>query len=469
MAHEHGMMYGDETGTQASIGVQHIPFHYQRKALIDPAREKHFSQLASTINMPKHYGKKIKRDRILPVLDDRNINDQGIDATANHDEFEVTIIIKNPDNMVWYAVGQGKTGQALSNAKKVAYDVLKNLEVKKATTDYDTSKTALEGDGWSFTEIEERPNYGNMMGSSKDIGTFTAKLPLIPESGGNVNRIGFKKETVEATMANFGYFFEWTEDSFNFDNMPDLYQHLTNEAVKAANEITEGQLQINLLNAANIVMYGGDASSLAEVTGEQGATPSVLTYDILKKMSRELTNKRTPFNTTIITGSRIVDSKLIGRARYAYIGSDLQPTLEKMKNYHNEPAFKPAYKYASGTTLAYGEIGAVDEFRFILVPEMKHWEGKGAEVTNNDGYMESNGKYNVYPVLIVGDDSFNTIGFETDGVKGKFKILVKKPGLETASDRDPFGKKGFWSIQWWYGFMATRPERIGLIKVVAER
>ena len=195
----------------------------------------------------------------------------------------------------------------------------------------------------------------------------------------------------------------------------------------------------------------------------------MLTYDLLKRVSRALTEKRCPFNTTIITGSRIVDSKLINRARYAYIGHELTVSIEKMKNFHGEPAFIPAFQYASNSTLARGEYGSVDEFRFILVPEMKHWAGKGADVTNNDGYLETNGKYDVFPVLIVGDDSYNTIGFESDGVHGKFEILVKKPGLETATNLDPYGKKGFWSIQWWYGFMAYRPERIALMKVVAER
>lgn len=469
MAHVQGMTYGDSTGTQSSIGAQVMPYYYERNAIVETAKERVFSQTANTKFMPKHKGKTIIREKIIPVLNDENINDQGIDATANHDEFEVTIIMTNPDGMKYYVVGQGKTGQALTAAKKAAFDKLKNLKVKEATTDYDTSKTALEGLNWTFEETDERSNFGNMMGSSKDIGVFEGKTPLLPETGGMVNRIGFTKKSFKASIQNYGFYFEYTRDAFNFENIEELYKLCSVEAIKAANEITEGQLQINLLNAAGIVAYGGDATSLKEVTGEQGATPSVLTYDLLKRVSRALTEKRCPFDTTIITGSRIVDSKLINRARYAYIGHELTTSIEKMKNFHGEPAFIPAFQYSSNSTLARGEYGSVDEFRFILVPEMKHWAGKGADVTNNDGYLETNGKYDVFPVLIVGDDSYNTIGFESDGVHGKFEILVKKPGLETATNLDPYGKKGFWSIQWWYGFMAYRPERIALMKVVAER
>ena len=65
--------------------------------------------------------------------------------------------------------------------------------------------------------------------------------------------------------------------------------------------------------------------------------------------------------------------------------------------------------------------------------------------------------------------SFTTIGFQTDGDNTKFKILHKAPGSAMASRNDPYGKIGFYSIQWWYGTMILRPEWIALVKVVAER
>ena len=83
--------------------------------------------------------------------------------------------------------------------------------------------------------------------------------------------------------------------------------------------------------------------------------------------------------------------------------------------------------------------------------------------------MEANGKYNVYPLLVVGSDSFTTIGFQTDGDNTKFKILHKKPGSNTADRHDPYGKIGFYSIQWWYGTLILRPEWIACVKVVAKR
>ena len=96
-----------------------------------------------------------------------------------------------------------------------------------------------------------------------------------------------------------------------------------------------------------------------------------------------------------------------------------------------------------------------------------HWAGAGATVTNNDGYHESGGRYNVYPMLTVGDASFTTIGFQTNGKTVKFVIKHAKPGSPESFANDPYGETGFMSIKWYYGFLALRPERIGIIKTVA--
>lgn len=470
MAHQVGMIYGDSTGTQSSIGKQLIPFKVIRPALIEDEKERYFTQMADTEFMPKHNGKKIVRERYYPILDARNVNDQGIDASGNSTNKKVLIVITNPDGMKWYAEGIGDSDEnALKAAKKAVINILRNLNITTQTavdTNYDAAKG--EAAGWNFNELNAVFYGGNLWGSSKDIGTFTSKLPYISEAGGSVNRIGFQRDSFEAEIHNFGFFRQYTRDSVDFDNDPDLEKHITREAIRAAREIIEGLVQVDLINAAQVVYYGGEAISNETVTGEDGQTPSILTYDLIHKVNNTLTSNRCPFDTTIIKGSRLIDTKTISKARYAYISSDLEKTLFKMKDYHNEKAFVPVRQYADAGNIAAGEIGAIENVRFISVPEMKKWEGKGATVTTNGGYRETDGKYDIYPVLFVGSKSFNTIGYQTDGTSSKFEIINKKP-RETASLDDPYGHQGFWSIQWWYGFMAVRPEWIAVVKVVAEK
>ena len=154
-----------------------------------------------------------------------------------------------------------------------------------------------------------------------------------------------------------------------------------------------------------------------------------------------------------------------------YVGSELVPQLKQLTDFFDDKAFIEIQHYADAGNLLNGEVGSIDKFRIIQVPEMLHWAGLGAAVTNNPGFRSSMvggvEHYDIYPMLCVGEDSFATIGFQTDGKSVKFNVITKMPGNATADRNDPFGETGFSSIKWYYGMLVKRPERIGLIKTVA--
>lgn len=401
------IQWGD--GSDSSVGEQFRTDYYHKKALIEAAKESYFSPLADVTAMPKHYGKKIKKYHFMPMLDDRNLNDQGIDAAG---------VLSG---------GQGGAG--------------------------------------------DNPD-GNLYGSSKDIGTINAKLPTLSETGGRVNRVGFSRIAIEAELQKLGFFTEFTKDSLDFDTQAELYEHISRELIMGANEITEDVLQIDLLGGAGVIRFGGAATQDSEVTGE--GTVSLIDYEDLQRMSIDLDNNRTPKKTKIIAGSRMVDTRTIGAGRVLYIGSELIPSVTKMVDSFGNSAFVPVEQYAhagdykKGADMINGEIGKVGDFRLVVVPEMAHWAGVGAAVTANEGYRETGGNYDVYPMLCIGDGSFTTVGFQTDGQSTKFKIFTKMPGEAVAHHNDPYGETGFSSIKWFYATLFLRPERIALAKTVAE-
>lgn len=385
---------GQKSSIDGTGSDQMNSFFWLRKSLIEARKEQYFMPLASVTNMPKHYGKDIKVHEYVPLLDDRNVNDQGLDAAG-------AVIVD-----------------------------------------------------------------GNLYGSSKDVGTISGKLPTLTENGGRVNRVGFTRLQRTGSIQKLGFFYEFTKESLDFDSDPELMQHLSRELMNGATQLTEAMLQIDLLNAAGTVVYSGAATNNGTVTAE-GATPSVLSYQSLMRMDRLLTDNRTPRQTTVITGSRYIDTKVIPAARIAYVGPDVVPVLRAMKDLFLNPAFIEVQHYADAGTILNGEIGMAAGFRFVQVPEMLKWAGVGAAVTTNPGYQATGGKYDVFPVLVVGDQSFTTVGFQTDGKTVKFDVTTKMPGKETADRNDPYGQTGFSSVQWYYGILVTRPERIGLLKTVA--
>ena len=387
MAYQAGIVYGN--GTNSTMGTQFNTFYWQKKALVDAAKEQYFTQLASVIAMPRNHGKSIKQYYYIPLLDERNVNDQGIDAK----------------------------GAVITN--------------------------------------------GNLYGSSKDVGTITAKLPLLGENGGRVNRVGFKRTEIEGSIYELGFFSEYTEDSMQFDTDDALMSHIQRETLTGASQISEAILQKDLINGAGTIRYAGSATTKATVK-----ETDLVTYGALMRLGIDLDNNRTPRSTTIITGTRYIDTVTVGATRAMYVGSELLPTLRAMKDLHGAPAFKPVEQYAAGTTTLKGEVGAIDSFRIIVVPEMMRFAGAGAASASGTVYA-TGGKTDVFPMMVVGDGAFSTIGFQTDGKTVKFKQIHKAPGEAQASREDPYGKNGFMSIQWWYGILIMRPERIALVYTAA--
>ena len=389
-------VYGD--GTNSTIGTQFNTYEYKRKALIETAKVEYFGQLGDVESLTKNYGQKIKKYHYLPLLDDRNINDQGLDAT----------------------------GAVITN--------------------------------------------GNLYGSSKDPGVISGKLPTLSETGGRVNRVGFKRVEIEGDIAQYGFFYEWSEDSLNFDTDMDLYSHINRESLRGAREISEDIAQMDLLDAAGVVKYiGAAAVSIATVS-------DIVTYNDLVKLGVTLDDNRCPKDTKAIKGSQDTDIINIPSARYAFIGSELIPTFMRMTDYHGDRAFVPVEKYAKMengkyTNTLHGEMGAVGPFRLVVVPEMMGYKGQGIAVGSavNGSTLLGNGtKVDVYPILVVGSGSFAKINFQSSGsTNDKFKIIVRKPGT-FANPEDPFEKIGYSSIQFWQGTMILRPEWIAKVLTAAK-
>ena len=430
------------SGTASSMGPQAITDYYFKKALIAVREHQYFMPLADVRAMPKHMGKKIKQDVYVPLLDDLNINDQGINADGN--------VLDKTKWSGWDSAGV-ETGYAYADA------------------------AAAQSGAGAAGQIAK--NGQNLYGSSKDTGTITSKIPLLRENGGRVNRVGFTRRQIEGTLLKRGFFTEYTQESMDFDSDSELLSHIVEEALVGANELTEAELQKDLITnaTANGTSYfcsgtasaafpafpGSETAAGAGRTALKLAVDEIVTYTDLMNLSIALDDNKTPRGTKIIAGSRMVDTKTINGGRIMYIGSALIPVLRAMQDLHSQPAFISVEKYADAGNVVNGEIGTVDQFRIVVVPEMQYDAGGGATAANTAG-TGANGA-DIYPMLVVGDGAFTTIGFQTDGKSVKFSVIHKKPGKEIAALEDPYGEVGFYSIKWYYGFMALRPERLGII------
>ena len=244
------------------------------------------------------------------------------------------------------------------------------------------------------------------------------------------------------------------------DTEKGLLKKYTREIGYAYGTLREAQVRNGLIaQSEQHRLYAGTATSLD--TMDETCTVDLKLLRILDKALKDV---KCPYTTKVLKGSPNYATIPIGRARYIYIGNELSPILEDLEHM-GRSMWVPYEDYAYGKDLAQGEKGRIYNFRFIEVNEMPSYQGQGAEATD-DNYYSSIGddgkeRYDVFPMLFVGPDSFATIAFDANSAKVKTAMPKIIPGV------DNYGKLGVVSISWYFGLMVYREERIRQLLTVS--
>lgn len=414
----------------SSLGAQ-INDKFWSKVAVKEARKKRvFSQLGDKLVQPKNYGDTLVKYHELPIIHKLNINDQAIDANG-------VKLVKNK----WYAYDNAgaMTGDANGYATK------------------ELAKTAAGATG------SIKSGNGNLYGGDTDFAVIKGSFPSLNEEGGKVNAVGMKRLVLEAKVTEFGFHVPFTKKMLDMDTETGLLARISREVGEAQGEIREKQIAAGLLSASEINrVLSGSASTIAEM----GAADKVSFTDI-RGMEQSLKLARSPKQTKMIDGSTKIGTVVIGAGYAAYVGQELLPVLEDMVH-AGINVWKPVESYAAAGTIMEDEIGKVSSTRFIEVEDMIKYGGAGASSTDgvNDTDVENmyvtGGKYDVFPILYVGSDSFGTIGFDGDVAR----VNTVMPTAD--AHNDPYGKKGVVAISWFHGILIYRNERIRQILTTAK-
>jgi len=308
---------------------------------------------------------------------------------------------------------------------------------------------------------------------------------ILGEGAGVQNKVTIKKVTIETNFSRYGEMIDFTDEVDMFAE--DMVQvHYREELGLLANQRQEDLIQLDMLSTPNNLLVGA-ANKFDEVgidsSGGTGTTDdnSRISYNLIRRAVRKLVRNRAVKNTSIVTGSTKIDTRNINKAFYAIIGPEIKydlETLTKGTGTVEEYAYIPAYKYADATNLAEGEVGAMNDVRFIESESAMVYRGAGnvtgaysgtlakttissvAQATSLNGLTagtQANGetRFDVYPILIPTKGSFATVG-----LKGHGKIKFNSQAPSKIELSNPYGTTGFFSYNMWYAGLILREERL---------
>jgi len=444
MADFNGQKYneGGINPATSSVGPQLNDFHFSRFAVLEAAHKKVFSQMGARRTQPRNFGKTIKKYHEYPILHDANINDQGIDANG---------VKMTPGK--WYS-----WTDPLDPATR---------------QEHDTKAEALARAG----QVRIQKGDGNLYGSSRDFNVQNGAFPILGEEGGAVNIVGTSRDIIEAKIKRYGFAIQYTKTAMELDTDSSLLVKEVQKVGEAYGDIREAQIRNELITQGmQNVVYGGSATQISEVD-----ETCQLEFKLLRMLKTSLDTARCPVDTNMITGSTKIDTKTIRAARYIYVPQEVVPALEDLEH-NGKILWEDVAEYADGgnvtnamaeskSNVAQGEIGRIGSFRFIVVEGMPYWQGGGADATDgtdNDGdgiedaganlYI-TDGHYDVFPLLVVGSDSFETYSLQGEVAKVKHGAPRVIPGIDNHGDR------GSIAIDWWFGLLVNRPEWIRCVCV----
>lgn len=233
-------------------------------------------------------------------------------------------------------------------------------------------------------------------------------------------------QDITATLKQYACLYSFT------DQVADLYEDEISDAMKT--QVAERMALIRELELYSKVrastnrFYGGTGTTLATVNGK-------LTAKMLRKIARSLFLNHAKKPTSILDASPKIGTKPIEASFLVFCSGDIDADLRDTTAF---PGYTPVAAYGSRKPIHENEIGSFEQFRFIASPELVPFQNAGAAV-GTTGCLSSGGtNIDVYPVIVVGQESYGTVALR--GAKS-FDLSVIPVGNKDSAD--PLGQRGY--------------------------
>lgn len=406
---------------KSTIGSQIRLDVYIREALEELEKERYFSQMGSVVNLPANSGKKIKKHHYMPLLDDRNVSTQGINAAG----------------VVSTTAG---SGHLYGSSKDIGI-----IEGKLPTLTEIGGRVNRVG----FTRLE-------LEGTAYRLGFFSefTKESLHFDDDPALLR-HLMKESMRGAM-------EIQEDMIGID------------LIKAAGvEIFTG-------GAVSLAAFTAEGGSTASVVTYKDLQRLALTLKENRAPNRLMASKGTGKIDSVIIGSGYAlyvgyPLEMQMRNMKDAAGNPVFIPVEKYAAAGTQVLRGEIGSIAGFRIIVvpempeYNAIGKEDVGGDSIYATSAGYAGNPNNAANTDTAKHY---YNAYPMLAVSSEAFSHLGFAPEGAfggKGNFKMITKLPGMETADRTDPYGQSGFHSLQWVHGMLVERPEWIAVLWTLGEK
>jgi N4-gp56 family major capsid protein len=241
---------------------------------------------------------------------------------------------------------------------------------------------------------------------------------------------------VTEVINQYSCLYGFSDKTFNLyeDDIPEQQKIQVGERVGLVNEM----IVYGKLKSCTNQFYGGAGTSRTTVAGP-------MTLPLQSAIVRSLKANHAKPVTSLLKASAMYGTSAVAQGYFAYTHTDLERQIRDLPN------FVPTELYASGSPEE-NELGKCEGIRYILSPDLPSFQDAGAAVAGytgtGTGYSTSAVSLDVYPIIIMGADSFSQIAVR--GLNALDPTFLP-PGEKSKSD--PLGQRGYTGTSWWKAVM----------------
>lgn len=225
-----------------------------------------------------------------------------------------------------------------------------------------------------------------------------------------------------ATLSQYGDFVTITDEVIDTHTDPVLKN--ATEVLGEQAALTVETLRFNVLKAGTNVYYANQVAN-------RGSIITAISLADQRRVTTGLNRQNAKKITNVVASTADYNTKSVEASYMAVCHPDCETDIRGMAG------FKPVADYGPHTTPFEGEIGSVEQVRYLTSTVVAPWEDAGGTaVTNGLRYTTANTACDVYPVLYFARDAFGIVP-----LKGKSAMtpMVVNP---KPSPGDPLAQRG---------------------------
>ena len=227
---------------------------------------------------------------------------------------------------------------------------------------------------------------------------------------------------VTATLDQYSCLYAVTDKTVDLyeDDVPAEMKKQTGERMGLVREM----VRYGALKAMTNVFYGGTGTSPSTVNG-------TLSLNLLRKVTRSLRINHSELVTQILAASPNFATAPVEAAYLVFGSTDMEPAIRDL------PGFKHVAEYGNRKPIHELELGSVENYRFILSPELAQTAGGGAAV-GSTGLQATASVIDIYPMIVVGENVWGQLALRG---ADSMDVTWIPPGQKDKND--PLGQRGY--------------------------